>query len=245
LTLLVSVLGLVILDPGAAPLSHKAFTALWNASNLVSTLGDFIALSHAQRVFLLVVGLAMLIIGAYTITSLSGMLFSPDVLRHRENKSMQRKLDRLADHIVVVGFAGIGRRVCEQLAQAGERVLVIEHDEAVAESASALGYLVVQGDTGVDGSVLEQGAIERAKALVITVSDADRRLTITLMAHTLNPKLRIVVMAANNPRRGVLERAGATAVIIVDDLVASALIDRLQQPPPQQEVSSTVRLRVQ
>lgn len=54
-----------------------------------------------------------------------------------------------------------------------------------------------------------------------------RALTITLLARTLNPSLRIVVLAADDPRRVVLERAGATAVVIVDDLVARTLIDNM------------------
>src|SRR5262249_49647016 len=143
-----AIVGLMILDPEPASLSHKAFVAIWNAANLVTTVGDFVALTHAQRIFLLAFGLTVLIVGGYAITTLTGILSSPAVLRYRENKSMQRILDRLTDHIVVVGFAAVGRRVAEQLTQAGERVVVIERDEAVAESASALEYLVVQGDAG-------------------------------------------------------------------------------------------------
>src|SRR5262249_48931381 len=238
LTLLASVVGLMLLDPGPEPLPHKAFVALWNAANLVTTIGDFTALTHTQRVFMLVVGLVVLMLGGYAITALTGMLSSTAVMMYRENKSMERTLDRLAAHVVIVGFAGIGQRVAERLAQAGERVLVIERDEAAAEHASALGYLVVQGDAGVDGPVLEQAGIERASALAITIDDADRRLPITLLARALNARLPIVVMAANDPRRTVLERAGATAVVIVDDLVASALVDRLHRPPPLREVST-------
>ena len=127
----------------------------------------------------------------------------------------------------MVGFSAIGRRVAEQLVHSGEHILIIERDPSTAEIASTLGYLVVEGDAGVDGGVLERAAIERARVLTITIGNADRRLTITLLARTLNPRLRIVVLAADDPRREVLERAGATAVIIVDDLVARALIDHM------------------
>ena len=71
LTLLAAVAGSMILDPGSQPFSHKAFVALWNASNLVSTIGDFIALTHQQRAFLLVVGLTVLIVGGDAITTLT------------------------------------------------------------------------------------------------------------------------------------------------------------------------------
>lgn len=58
-------------------------------------------------------------------------------------------------------------------------------------------------------------------------TDPDRKLAITSMAHTLQPDLRIVVTGQNDPRGALLERAGASEVAVVDDLVAGALVDRL------------------
>jgi hypothetical protein len=49
LTLLRSMLALALLDPSAEPPSQKAFRALWNAGNLISTLGDFTPFTDQQR----------------------------------------------------------------------------------------------------------------------------------------------------------------------------------------------------
>jgi hypothetical protein len=65
-------------------------------------------------------------------------------------------------------------------------------------------------------------------ALVVTTEDRDRRLAITLlMAHTSHPGLQIVVTGQNDPWGALLERAGASDVVVFDDLVAGALVDRL------------------
>jgi len=79
--------------------------------------------------------------------------------------------------------------------------------------------------------VLDRAGIERAKALVVTTEDPDRKLAITLMAHTLKPGLRIVVTGQNDPRGALLQRAGASEVVVVDDLVAAALVERLGGNP--------------
>jgi Trk K+ transport system NAD-binding subunit len=170
---------------------------------------------------------SVVLIGGYAISTLTGMLSSDIVMAYRENRSMERILDRLANHIVVIGFGAIGRLVAGQLKSAGTAVLVVDRDATLAGQASELGHLVVQGDPGVDPGVLDRARVEHAKALVVTTEDPDRKLAITLMAHTLQPDLRIVVTGQNDPRGTLLQRAGASEVVVVDDLVAGALVDRL------------------
>jgi hypothetical protein len=231
LTLLCCTVGLVFLDPSAEPLSQKTFLALWNAGNLISTLGDFTSFSDHQKAFMTVAMFTLVLIGGYAITTLTGMLSSDEVMAYRENISMERILDRLNNHIVVVGFGPIGRLVAAQLAGAGDRVLVVDRDATLAAQASERGHLVVQGDAGVDPGALDRAGIGRARALVVTTEDPDRKLAITLMAHTCNPGLRIVVTGQNDPRGALLQRAGASEVVVVDDLVAGTLVDRLGRNP--------------
>ena len=108
-----------------------------------------------------------------------------------------------------------------------EHVIVVDRADDLAAQASDLGYLVVQGDAGVDDAVLDRSGIERAKALVVTTEDPDRKLSITLLAHSINPTLRIAVTGAGSPGAELLRRAGASEVVITDDLIADALVDRL------------------
>ena len=61
---------------------------------------------------------------------------------------------------------------------------------------------------------------------MVTTEDPDRKLSITLLAHSINPTLRIAVTGAS-PGAELLRRAGASEVVITDDLIADALVDRL------------------
>jgi voltage-gated potassium channel len=79
----------------------------------------------------------------------------------------------------------------------------------------------------VDDAALDHAGVERAKALVVTTKEPDRKISITLMAHTYNSQLKIAVAGASSPRAGLLHRAGASEVVITDDLIADALVDRL------------------
>ena len=171
-----------------------------------------------------------MMIGGYAVSTLTGILSSDAVIAHRENKTMERILNQLTAHVVVIGFGTLGRLVASQLRAAGDTVLVIDRNEGLAADASALGYFVVQGDAGADDEVLTRARIDTARALVVTTEDADRKLAITLMAHTLNPQLKIAVTGQNSPRGALLQRAGASEVVVVEDLVAEVLVNRLGKP---------------
>ena len=226
-TLAVCAIGLIALDSSGQPLPAKMFRGLWNALNLVTTLGDLTGLDEREKVFMMATMIAFLVIGGYAVSSLTGILSSDAVMAFRENKKMEHKLDNLANHVIVIGFGALGRLVAGRLHDAGEQVVVVDRGDDLAAQASNLGYLVVQGDAGVDDAALDHARVERAKALVVTTQDPDRKLSITLMAHSRNPKLKIAVTGANSPRGALLHRAGASQVVITDDLIAAALVDRL------------------
>ena len=227
-TLGVCAIGLIALDSSGQSLSAKIFRGLWNALNLVTTLGDLTDLDEREKVFMMATMIAFLVIGGYAVSSLTGILSSDAVLAFRENRKMEHKLDNLASHVIVIGFGPLGRLVAGRLHDAEVQVVVIDRDHDLAAQASNLGYLVVQGDAGVDDAMLDHAGVERARALVVTTEDPDRKLSITLMAHSRNPKLKIVVTGANAPRGALLHRAGASQVVIMDDLIADALVDRLK-----------------
>ena len=227
MTIVLCAIGMIALDPSGQPLSAKVFQGLWNAFNLVTTLGDFTTLGRPEKIFMMVTMCVFLMIGGYALSTLTGILSSDAVMTLRENKTMERKLDRVADHVIVIGFAALGRLVAGRLRDAGEHVIVVDRAGDLAAQASDLGYLVVQGDAGLDDAVLDHSGVERAKALVVTTADPDRKLSITLLAHSINPKLKIAVTGASTPGAGLLHRAGASEVVITDDLIAEALVDRL------------------
>jgi voltage-gated potassium channel len=229
--LAVCAVGLIALDSSTQLLPAKMFRGLWNALNLVTTLGSFSSLDQREKVFMMATMVAFLIIGGYALSSLTGILSSDAMMALRENRKMQRTLDRLANHVIVIGFGELGRLVADRLLHAGEQVVVIDRSDDLAAQASVLGYLVVQGDAGADDAVLDRSRVEQARALVVTTEDSDRKLSITLMAHSRNPKLKIAVTGSNSSRSALLQHAGAAEVVVLDDLIAGALVDRLGKEP--------------
>jgi voltage-gated potassium channel len=227
-TLLLCAIGLIALDTSSdIRLPAKMFRGIWNALNLVTTLGAFSNLDPRQKFFMMGTMVVFLVTGGYAISSLSGFLSSEPVMVRRENRVMKSTLERLVNHVIVIGFGPLGRLVANRLRDAGEQVVVIDRSDDLVAQASSQGHLVVQGEAGVDDAVLDHARIAQAKSLVVSTEDADRKLSITLMAHSRNPALKIAVTGMNGPRAEMLRRAGATEVVVVDDLIAATLVERL------------------
>jgi voltage-gated potassium channel len=188
LVLIACEIGMIALDTSSHALPDKMFRGLWNA--LVTTLGDFTSLDQREKVFMIATMVAFLIIGGYALSSMTGFLSSDAVITLRENRKMERKLDHLANHVIVIGFGALGQLVARRLHESGEQVVVIDRADGLAAQASSLGYLVVQGDAGVDDAALDYAKIGQAKALVVTTEDPDRKLSITLMISQENRRRR-------------------------------------------------------
>jgi Trk K+ transport system NAD-binding subunit len=155
------------------------------------------------------------------------MLSGDDVMAYRENRVLERKLEQLANHVVVVGFHSLGELVAKRLHEAGETVLVLVGDRDQADRAADSGHMVVLGSPNAFDDVLKRARLESAKAMVVTTPDSNNNLAITLLAHTLNASLAIAVPSENPLRKRLFESAGASNVVIADDIIANVLISKL------------------
>ena len=65
---------------------------------------------------------AFLVIGGYALSTLTGILSSDAVMALRENKIMEHSLDRLANHVIVIGFGGRGEQPARRAAPSRGRI---------------------------------------------------------------------------------------------------------------------------
>lgn len=216
--------GLALLDNSNEPVPHKLLQGLWNAVNLVTTLGDFSAFDLRQKTFMLGAMLVGMITGAYAISQLTGILTSPEVLAYRENRHMDRTLKDLSGHAVIVGYVGVGATLAREIAAAGRAVVVVEGDAERASRASGDGFLVVQADVQQADDAMSTARVGSADAVYIATGDDHRNLAITLIARSLHPTVRIVASVEDARVGRLLRQSGASDVVVVNDVLAQAML---------------------
>jgi hypothetical protein len=224
--IIVATVGLALLDNSAEPFLHKMLQGLWNAVNLVTTLGDFSDFDLRQKTFMLAAMLVAMVTGAYGVSQLTGILTSPEVLAYRENRRMDRKLNELSGHAVVVGYTGLGATLAQSLTADGRKVVVVAGDADSASLASGDGHLVVQTDVNQIDDAIATARVNTASAVYVATGDDHRNLAVTLIARSLHPTVRIVVSVHNARVDKLLRQGGASDVVIVDDVLARAMMAR-------------------
>jgi voltage-gated potassium channel Kch len=227
LTTAVCALGLSALDASDEPFGTRLFHGVWNAMNLITTLGAFTDFDARQKLFMLCSMVVIIVIGGYALTGLGGLLSNEAVMALRENRTVKAQLDHISGHVIVIGFGPLGQIVATRLRDAGDTVVIIEREHDLVTQASEEGYVVVEGEFGDGDETMKLAGVDRARACVVAYDDADRKLTLTLMVHSVNPKLKIAVTGVNQYRADLLRRAGGTDVIVSEALIADALLSRI------------------
>ena len=116
------------------------------------------------------------------------------------------------NHVVIVGCGRVGRHIAEALGRLGIDRLVVEADPIRIDKLRELGVPVLYGDAS-NSDILTHAAIERARAVVVTLPDDAAALMVVATVRTLTPDVPIVARASTWAAARQLLQEGATQVV--------------------------------
>jgi Trk K+ transport system NAD-binding subunit len=125
-----------------------------------------------QSPWLRVFGIALIVLGAISITALFALLTDLLLSRRVADALGLRRVTRMRGHVVVVGLGAVGLRVVEELRRYGRPVVVIENDEQNRHLglARSIGVPVVIGDA-TRSATLDSANVLAASAVAVLTSD--------------------------------------------------------------------------
>ena len=204
--------------------------ALYQTTTTITTVGfgevrPFDTSARAFSIGLMIVGVSAAL---FTLGGAFEELVEGQLLRFGRRR-MDRRIDRLAGHVVLCGYGRGGSRIARLLVGRGGQVVVVDVRPERCSSAVDDGYLIVLGDSTEDDTLMLAG-VERAATLVVSLaSDADAISTV-LSARVLNPRMRIVARANAESSEAKLVRAGVDRVVNPLSHGAQRLAAFAQQP---------------
>lgn len=142
----------------------------------------------------------------------------------------------LSDHVVIVGFGVNGRNVAHAARLGGIPYVAVDMNPSLVAAARAEGLDLLWGDA-TRGAFLQYLGVERARAVVVAISDASATRRITALARSLNPRCTIVARTRQVREVEALLELGATFAIpeeletsieIVARILATYLIPRAE-----------------
>ena len=113
--------------------------------------------------------------------------------------------NRLAGHVLIVGFGRVGERIGAALTGRGVPIVIVEQNRDVVERLRKRGVAAVTGDAA-DTAVLMRSHIAGARLLVIAIPDALQARTIAEHARAVKPDIEIVVRAHSDDDAALLRK---------------------------------------
>ena len=165
-----------------------------------------------------------LLIGYFVQLASEGRVFQ--MMRRRR---VDKAIAALSGHCVLCGYGLVGRVVAAELAADGVDVVVVETDDKKAEEIEEAGYFLVLGDATSDTVMMRVG-LQRAKALVASMSNDPANVYVVLSARAMNPDLYIVSRASDNRHISKLKTAGANRVILPHMIGGQSIAQAIQRP---------------
>jgi voltage-gated potassium channel len=170
---------------------------------------------------------------AFFQSTLTAVLVEGMLLQSLRRRRMQKKIQALADHLVVAGVGRTGKYICEELDAIRREYVVIDKDEQLLmrlndeEFGGRLLYIV--GDATEDHTLTEAG-VERAHGVMAALSEDKDNLFIVLSARALNPKARIVSKVIELENEPKIVRAGADQTVSPHRMGGMRMVSELVRP---------------
>jgi len=118
----------------------------------------------------------------------------------------------LKDHVVICGFGRTGERIADFMALEKVPFIALDADPQRIARAKAAGLNVVFGNAD-RAEVLRAAGVGRARAIVISYSDAHSAERVIRIVRNMRPDISIVVRTSDDKDVQRLKDAGATEVI--------------------------------
>ncbi|NNE26432.1 MAG: potassium channel protein [Saprospiraceae bacterium] len=187
-------------------------------------------MSHVGRLFTAFYILLNLGIIAYAVSVLTSFIFEGRLKTIYKNYMVDRKINKLDNHVIVCGYGRNGKEACEELKRSCRPFVAIEKDaETIDNFLSDEDAYILMGNATSD-QTLKTAGIDRAGTIIITTpSDADN-VFITLTAREMNPDIKIIARASEIESESKLYIAGANNVIM-PDVIGGMFMAQMETKP--------------
>lgn len=185
----------------------------------ITTIGfsEVNALDSTGKIFTVFLIITSITIYLFAVSILTEYIANGSILKRLNTKKMDKKIGKLNNHTIIVGFGRNGKQAAIKLEKSEREYLVIDNKQDIIETADGNEILYVKGD-GTDDEVLDRAGVQRAHSMILALpSDADN-LFISISAKQKNPNILIICRATNESSYKKMLIAGADNVIMPDKI---------------------------
>lgn len=179
--------------------------------------GEVAPLNQQAKIFTVILILTSVVALGYAISVITEYIVSRSSYELLKHKNVQKRVDKLERHVIVVGYGRNGKQAVEKLITYNQPFVVIEKNENTTERFGSEKVLFVTGNANED-EVLRQAGVERASTLISALPEDSDNLFVVLSARQINGTMKIISRASAETTYQKLKFAGANNVIMPDKI---------------------------
>ena len=192
--------------------SHNALNSLYWAGATVSTVGygDVTPTQNVTKILTTLLLVGQVFLGGYLVSVITSA-----VVEERQQEGLGMLGTDLKDHIVVLGYTGVGRSAVRELLVEEQRVAVVTEraeDVANVRSLGPPGRVFATYGPIAETDILKRVNVGAAHSVIVCSSDDATNMIAALNVKTLAPSARIVVSVTRAELREPLQTAGVTYI---------------------------------
>ncbi len=212
------------------------FDGLYMTFITISTIGfsEIHSLSPAGRAFTMIIFVLGIGVISYIASQSTQLLFESELFHQR---AIRKKLEHMENHYIICGYGRIGHRIALVLQKAGLPIVIVENRDSSIQRLKDDNHVYIEGNAE-DEAILKKAGIEKAKALICTLSSDQDNVFTTLLARELNKDIFILVRTNENKNRSRVLRAGADKVISPYEIGADRMANVILRPNVDRFVES-------
>ena len=216
---------------GVNPNIDNYFDAIYWSVITISTVGfgDISPVTMQGRIatlFLVVGGMGVIAFSTSIVTT----ALSEKLLVLKEEKVIG-EANSLNDFIIICGFGRMGKVLSNEFDKINQKFIVIDQNDDTFKYEDNQKLLTIKGDA-TNSKLLESVGINSGRAsTIIAITDNDAvNLSIILTARSLNQNIRIIARANDTEVKNKLILAGASEVILSNEITALVASEYIGQP---------------
>lgn len=191
--------------------------ALYMTVITISTVGfgEVAPLGDAAKLFTVFLIIMSVVIFAYSVSVITEYILSKTNSRAFEKRKTKKMIDKLQDHIIIIGYGRNGKQAADKLLAYNKPFVIIDNDSDVIEKFSNEHLIFLEGNATED-EVLIGAGIKKAACIIVALPEDADNLFIVLSARQINSNLKIISRASQDTSYKKLRLAGADNVIMPD-----------------------------
>ena len=226
-TMGVGTVGLMLIE------GYTLIDAFYMSVITISTVGfgEVQPLSDAGRLFVSALVVFNIGIVAYVLAAFSYYVIDGKLFETMQYNRIQSKIEKMKGHTIVCGYGKYGREIVSHLRLHDHPYVIVELNkeklsDLIEEDEDSL-YVI---DDATHDDALFAAGIERASSLITALNDDSDNLFIVLSSKDLNPALRIVSRAKELRGRQKMIKAGASHVIMPEQIGGFYMATLISKP---------------